>query len=160
MFARLIVYLIFFLGQAAYAFEHSNLSNLKLIENMHEKIRALDEDKNFTFFDLELSASDLEFISQFKIESSGVYNRLGNLSLMRDELPVFLRSTGSNNELLIQKVTKIIFEIASSVSEASNKETACVSVRVSTFGGYSKDFSFMTKPYQIRDAQGSLTGSF
>ncbi len=113
--------------QVSYKVENQNV-----VENMREKIKELGEYNNFTFVDLGISAEELNFISKFKVESSGQYDRFGSLHILNDELPSFLQSIGNNRKELIQKITEIISKVVSNVKEASNKETAWVSVRVFT----------------------------
>lgn len=135
MFTRLGIFFIFIFSQMGFSSEYSQHlvkeSSSVVIEDMRKKIGNLGEDKNFTFIDLGISEEDLHLINQFKIETSDQYARFGSLHLLKDELPNFLRSIGSNNEELIQKITEIIFQIAYNVKEASNKETAWVCVRAS-----------------------------
>lgn len=133
MFARLSAHFILFylcLCQATYAFDTFKLKSDILVD-LQEKIEGLGENKNFAFVNL-LSDDDLQQLNQFKIESSNSYDRFGNLQLLQEELPGFLRSLGENDEQLIQKITKIICELASYVSQASRKETSWVCVRAST----------------------------
>lgn len=133
MFARLylcFIFLILCLSQATYAFESLHWKG-NVVADFQEKIKNLDENNNFAFVNL-LSEDDVRLFNQFKIESSKEYDRFGNLPLLLEELPDFLRNVGTNDEQLIQKISKMIFELASYVSQASHKETAWVCVRAST----------------------------
>jgi hypothetical protein len=129
MISRLSFLLILFFTLKGFANE-AELSNVA--KNMREKTNLLGKEKNFCFVDLGISEEDLELIQQLNITASGQYNRFGNLHLLRDELPHFLRKNCSNSEPLTQKIADIIFQIASHVQKASNKETAWICVRVST----------------------------
>lgn len=133
MFSKLCVrsiLLILCFHQTTYASDYIN-PECEVVADLQEKIESLDENKNFAFVNL-LSDDDVQLLNQFKIESSNTYDRFGNLQLLQEELPDFLRSIGKNDEQLIQKITKIIFEVASYVSQASHKESAWVSVRAFT----------------------------
>jgi hypothetical protein len=130
MLVKLNIFFILFFGSMACAFEPLNA--LHIVEDMQKQLGDLDENRTFSFVDLGLAKQDLELINGFKVESSAQYNCFGNLGLLQDELPVFLRRIGTNDEQLIQKITQIIFEVASRVRLASDKETAWVCVRAST----------------------------
>lgn len=102
------------------------------VEAMQQEIKNLGADTNFTFVDLGIASGDLRLINEFKIESTGQYDRYGDLELIKSELPEFLRSVGTNDERLIQKVTETVFSVASDVVKASDSETAWVAVRTFT----------------------------
>lgn len=136
MYAKLFFFTMLIFSQWGFASEYPNevakTETMSLVTEMREQIDNLGEDKSYTFVPLEISDKDLFLIDQFIIESSSVYSRFGNLHLIQEELPNFLRSVGSHHEQAIQKITEIISRMASQVAEASHKETAWVSVRVST----------------------------
>ncbi|NGX45248.1 MAG: hypothetical protein K940chlam2_00393 [Chlamydiae bacterium] len=113
--------------QASYKVENQNV-----VENMREKIRALGEHNNFIFVDLGIAADELNSLNKFKVESPGQYDRFGSLHILNEELPSFLQSIGNNTAELIQEITEIISKVVCNIKEASNKETAWVSVRVFT----------------------------
>jgi hypothetical protein len=131
MFYKLGLFFILLFSQTMYA---SDPSSTELVEDMREKIQTLNEDKHFSFVDLRISEEDLQAISKFKIDYSKEgaqtdYNRFGNLHLMQDELPDFLRCLGNNDEQLINRITQIIIETSANVVEAFNKDTAWITVR-------------------------------
>jgi hypothetical protein len=119
-------FFLFFFTLKGFASETSSI-----VDHMQERIEALGEETNFVFVDLGMSETDLAMIRQFNVEAPGQYDRFGNLLLLREELPNFLRKSGRNSESLVQKITETIFSIASRVNKASNKETAWVCVRAS-----------------------------
>lgn len=103
-----------------------------IVDHMREKIEMLGEESGFVFVDLAISEDDLELFRQLQINVTRQYNLFGNLDRLRDELSIFLREIGDNEESLIQKITRVIFQIASNVKEASNKEAVWVCIRAST----------------------------
>ena len=104
--------------------------NTILTTNMCKTIKELGATNNFALIDLDLSANEQLALDNLQIKEQATYNRYGNLSLLKDELPQFIREIGNNNnELVIQAITDIIYRTACGVKEAFNKETAWVTVR-------------------------------
>lgn len=106
-----------------------NSWNESLKEEMQNKINDLTPDSSFTYVDLGLSDEELLIIDNIKIESSHAYNRFGDLHLLKEELPIYLRTLGKNDENLIQILTEIILRTALNVKDAAQKESAWVCVR-------------------------------
>lgn len=107
-------------------------SSEQLTVKMQQSIESLNKDQPFTVVDLGLSDEERAQLERFQVESTEEYGRFGNLELLSSELPVFLRELGNNDEASIHTITTIITRTASSVAEASNKETAWVCVRAFT----------------------------
>lgn len=96
---------------------------------MQEKFKTLGPDNSFVFVDLGLTHSELNMLDQIKIETYNVLDRYGNLDLLKEEMPNFLRELGNDDEELIQFVTKLVYETSLNVAKTCQKETAWVSVR-------------------------------
>ena len=99
------------------------------VEQLREKISELGSEHHFTFVDLGFSKDDLKDFEQFNLLENGDYSRFGDLPLLKEELPIFLRSLGTNDEALIQKITDTIYQISVNVAKAAGKETAWMTVR-------------------------------
>lgn len=106
-------------------------------ETMREQISTLGTGSSFAFVDLRLTDSEFDIIDKLKFddldhEISREYDRFGDLYLLKDELPIFLREMGNDDEEVIQTVTEIIARAVQDVTKASNKNSAWVSVRASS----------------------------
>lgn len=106
-------------------------------ELMREKISNLEQGSSFTYVDLGLSNEDLSLLDRFQFDKmppgdQTSYNRFGNLHLLKEELPAFLKDIGNNDEEANQVVTEIISRIVNNVTKASGKNSAWVSIRFFT----------------------------
>lgn len=106
------------------------------VEKIQAKINTLGPGTSFTYVDLGLTENELILIDQLKFdylpESTKQYDRFGNLHLLKEELPAFLRQIGNDDENVIQAVTEIISRTAGNITKAAHKESAWVCVRAST----------------------------
>lgn len=82
--------------------------------------------------DLELTDVELELFDRLKIENTKQYDRFGNIELMKEEIPQFLREIGNRDERLIGEITDVICKVASNVTRAFEKETSWICVRAFT----------------------------
>lgn len=103
-------------------------------EAMRKQISTLGPGTSFAYVDLQLTDSELERIDKLKFDNIAPkkgkeYNRFGDLSLLSEELPIFLREIGNDDEEVIQTVTEIIARAVDDVTKASNKNSAWVAVR-------------------------------
>lgn len=101
-------------------------------ESMQEKIQMLGEGQSFAYVDLELTDADFFLLDKLKINFNAQCDRFGNLHLLKDELPAFLRKIGNDEEEVIQAAAEIITKTVYNLTNASNKNSAWVSVRAST----------------------------
>lgn len=89
---------------------------------------------NYAFVSLELSEEEMNVFNEIQCDkrNDGQYNRFGNLELIKEELPQFLREIGNNtDDELIQKATKIIWKIILHITKVFNKKTAYICIRTS-----------------------------
>lgn len=89
-------------------------------------------ESSYVFVDLGLSEQDMSVLDQIEISDMDDYNRYGNVHLMKEEIPDFLRDMGNSDSALIAQTTQIIEKIVKNVITASGKETAWVCLRAST----------------------------
>lgn len=106
-------------------------------EAIHDKISTLGQGTSFTYVDLELTDDEWSLIEKLKfdnleLETTQQYDRFGNLHLLKDELPIFLREIGNDDEEVIQAVTEIITRLTDDITKGSNKKSAWVCIRAST----------------------------
>lgn len=103
---------------------------------MCTQISKLGQTTSFAFADLGLSADELALIAKLKFDlSPGTnknYDRFGDLHLLVEELPNYLRSIGNDDKAVIQAVTDIIYRTAQNVLLATDKPSAWVTVRATT----------------------------
>lgn len=110
----------------------------KVEETMTEKISILGHGNSFTYVDLDLTDQELYLIDKVKFDNldsvngQKEYNRFGDLHLLKEELPSFLRNIGNDDEEVIQAVTEIIDRATQQVTKAANKNSAWVAVRAFT----------------------------
>lgn len=102
--------------------------------NMREQISTLGPNHSFAYVDLKLTDAEYSFINQIKVDFSrseftSNYDRYGDLHLLRDEIPLFLRNIGNDDEQVVQAVTEIIFRTVLDLTNASNKKSAWVCLR-------------------------------
>ncbi len=131
-FIPLVTFASILFSNVGFAFETVNP-----VEEMRENINALGSGTSFAFVDIGLTEEELALADRLKFDNLGAettkqYDRFGNLHLIIDELPKFLREIGNDDEEVIQAVTAIISRTAYNVTEASNKASAWVCVRAST----------------------------
>ena len=106
--------------------------------DMREKISLLGSGNSFVYVDLGLTQEELNLIEKLKFDllaptdAAVEYNRYGNLHLIKEELPNFLRKIGNNAEDVVQAITEIITRTAYQVTRAANKNSAWISVRAFT----------------------------
>lgn len=110
---------------------------LSIEEEMIAKINLLGEDNSFAYQDLRLTNQEFELIDQLRFDrlpapATDDYNRFGDLHLLEQELPDFLKSLGNDSDDVIHTVAKVIARTARQVVKASNKDSAWVCVRAST----------------------------
>lgn len=122
---------------SAFLLTQTPVSGLSLDDSMRQGASLLGKEKNFVYVDLGISDRELEIIDHLKFdnvppETTVQYDRYGNLHLIREELPVFLRNLGNVDEEVIATITNVIARIAQSVVDASNRNSAWVAVRFST----------------------------
>jgi len=103
-------------------------------EAMRETISTLGQNNSFAFVDLGLTSEEIALIDRLKFGkildgARTSYDRFGNLSLLNDELPTFLRDIGNDDEEVIQAVAEVISRTVYNVTRASNRDSAWVSVR-------------------------------
>src|ERR1700733_13776492 len=109
----------------------------KVEETMKDKINMLGQGNSFTYVDLGLANEELYLLDQLKFDkmppqAATSYDCFGKLHLLKDELPAFISEIGNNDEEIIEAVTAIICRTVQHITKASNKDSAWVSVRVST----------------------------
>lgn len=110
----------------------------KVEEIMREKINILGNGYSFTYVNLDLTDQELYLIDKIKFDSLEAvdgqkeYNRFGNLHLLKEEVPIFLRNIGNDDEEVIQATTEIIDRTTQQVIKAANKDSAWVAVRAFT----------------------------
>jgi len=112
----------------------NELVSSPLEEIMRQKINTLGSGNSFTYVDLELTSNEIDLLEKLKFQEDmgDHYGRFGNLHLIRDELPEFLRRIGNDDEEVIQAVADIINRTVQNVVKASNKNSAWVTVRAFT----------------------------
>lgn len=107
-------------------------------EIMKDKISSLRGGNSFAYIDLELTDQELSLIDKIKFDKldprddQREYNRFGELHLLKEELPTFLRNIGNNNDEVIEAVTGIIVRTTQQITSATNKNSAWVAVRAFT----------------------------
>lgn len=107
-------------------------------ETMRDKISLLGHGNSFAFVDLELTDQELYLIDKIKfdkldpMDGHKEYNRYGDLHLLKEELPSFLRDIGNDDEEVIEAITEIIDRTTQQVTKAANKDSAWVAVRAFT----------------------------
>lgn len=101
-----------------------------IVPNMVAKLQNLTEN-SFAFVDLGLTQEELDLFDKIIIEDCIQYDRFGNLSLLSEEIPNFLRDIGNDDPVLIQSITDIICKITSNVMQAFQNQTAWVLIRSS-----------------------------
>lgn len=105
---------------------------------MRDKISLLGCGNSFMYVDLKLTDEEIDLIDKVKFDNLDPmddqkdYNRFGDLHLLKEELPTFLRNIGNDDEDVIQAVTKIIDRTTQQVIKAANKNSAWVAVRAFT----------------------------
>jgi hypothetical protein len=112
-------------------------NELSVEKEMKQAINSLGEGTGFVYIDLRLTNREFELIEQLKFDhlsagSSMQYDCFGDLHLIRDELPAFLKGIGNNDESVIDATTEVISRTVQNVVKASNKNSAWVCVRAST----------------------------
>lgn len=113
------------------------LSQIAVAESVKESINRLEQGSSFAYVDLGLTDRELDLLDQLKFDQLQVgdtvqYDRFGDLHLLGDELPNFLKIIGNDNEDVIKVTTEVISKIVHDVVSASNKNSAWVCVRAST----------------------------
>jgi hypothetical protein len=104
---------------------------------MKNKTTHLGKNNSFVYVNLGITNNELELIERLKFDhlkagETVQYDRFGELQLLEQELPYFLKNIGDNDELVINATTKVIARLVQQVVNASNKNTAWVCVRAST----------------------------
>lgn len=135
LFPFFIIFFSFFLSKVHSV--ETDKSNVSQIQEIKEKIVTLEQGLSFAYIDLGLTETDLTLIDKLNFDKLGLdttkqYDRFGNLHLLKDELSLFLKEIGNNDELVVNAVSEIISRIAYDITKGSNKETAWVCVRAST----------------------------
>jgi hypothetical protein len=107
------------------------------IETMEEKIDKLKEGSSFIYVDLGLTKQELFLIHELKFnkiapEATLQYNRFGNLSLLKEEVPEFLMSLGDNRPEETKLLAEMIEKITAHVIQAARKNSAWICLRAST----------------------------
>lgn len=106
------------------------------VDELRHKINLLGPQASFTYIDLNLKEEELRLLDKIKfdnlVQSNSQYALFGNIQPLLEELPIFLRSMGNDDEAVVQTVTYIIYRVSKQMLEASNKESAWVCVRTST----------------------------
>lgn len=115
----------------------NSTDQLSLEEEMVKKIHFLNEGNSFVFIDLRLSNQELDLIDQLKFDQipkgdAKHYDRFGNLNLLKDELPLFLKEIGNNDEKVVDTIVEVISRTVENVVNASKKNSAWVCVRAFT----------------------------
>jgi hypothetical protein len=110
---------------------------LSIEEEMINKISLLGAENSFACIDLRLTNREIELIDQLKFKqlpegASVQYDRFGDLHLLKDELPDFLKSIGNDDNDVIEAVAEVISRTVQNTVSASNKDSAWVCVRAST----------------------------
>ncbi len=113
-----------------------NAQELNIESEMVSKISLLGEENSFVYIDLSLTPENLDLIDQLKFDllpegASTQYNRYGDLHLINDELSIFFKEIGNNDQNVISVVAEVIAKTTQQVVRASNKDSAWLSVRVS-----------------------------
>src|SRR5690242_14584110 len=72
-----------------------------LIAKMESKIHELGEENNFVFVDL-FTEEEISVFDGLKIEIQEECDRFGDLILLKEEVPAFLRKIGNDDEELIR----------------------------------------------------------
>ncbi len=136
-FVLILVYSLIAFSSSGFSIEnpHSILlcdeKDKSLILRMEDQISNLKAHQSFAFVDLDLSIEEIHLLNELRVIDGLTYNRYGNLELLLDEIPFFLRSLGNEEERLIKKVTEIICKTTFCVLQAAEKETAWISIRAS-----------------------------
>jgi hypothetical protein len=103
--------------------------NSSIVKAMRNAITRLNGECSFSAIDLRFFQEELLCINTLKIRATKNYKRFGELYLLKEELPVFLRSIGNDDEHVIYVVTEMICRIVCAVKEACNKDSAWICVR-------------------------------
>lgn len=113
-----------------YAADQTNqpMIDQKVVIEMSNALQSLLP-KNYALVSLGLTDEELAIFDRMEIKNAANYSRFGNLELMRDEIPQYLREIGNNDEELIQKASDILNKIVMNVMNAFKKQTAWVTVR-------------------------------
>ena len=82
-------------------------------------------------FDLMISNEELEVLDSIKITTQNQYSRLGDLHLIKNELPEFLSKTTDANEKEIEIITNLVDRLSSNVVDSVSGESAWVALRTS-----------------------------
>ncbi len=110
----------------------------KVEKVMRNKISLLGYDNSFMFANLELTNEEINLIDKVKfnnlhsMDDEKDYNRFGDLHLLKEELPTFLRNIGNDDEEVIQAITRVVDRTTQQVTKAVNKNSAWVAVRAFT----------------------------
>lgn len=117
-------------------FAEIGAQELNIEKEMVNQISLLGKEKSFAFVDLKLTSEELDLIDQLNFDklpegASVQYDRFGDLHLLKEELPNFLKSIGNDNPDVISIVAEVISRTTQNVTSASNKDSAWVCVRAS-----------------------------
>lgn len=99
-----------------------------VVSNMRIALKSLVP-KSYTSVNLGLDDQDKAVIENIGITQQICYNRYGNVALMKHELPDFINQLGNGDEQIIKAATEVIYRIVCNVIEASEKQTAWVTIR-------------------------------
>jgi hypothetical protein len=105
---------------------------LMVEECMRQKINTLGQNNSFAYIDIGLTKEEIALIDKLKfdhVQGQLCYNRFGQVYLLEEELPTFLRHIGNDDEEVIKAVTKIISRTTQHIMRAANKNSAWISVR-------------------------------
>lgn len=96
------------------------------------QIESLREERSSACIDLGLSCKALQAIAQLNIDKSEAYDQFGDIHLLQKQIPLFIKRIGLNNDETASTLSKVTYQIATQIIEASGKKTAWISIRANT----------------------------
>ena len=94
-------------------------------------MKEIGREKTFVIVDLGFTDDEKKRLNQFRINRGDVYNRYGDINLLKEELPTSLRNIGENIDEDIDLVLRKVLETSKSFISATGKETAWITLRTS-----------------------------
>ena len=112
------------LGQEEPSEFKENYRSFLIFEDLYDLLET-----SYAFVDLGLSEEELDLFEKVYVNAKTEYDRFGNLHLLKEEIPQYLRKIGNTDEVLIESMTKTLVKIVSEITCAFGKQTAWVLIR-------------------------------
>lgn len=91
----------------------------------------LTSNASFMIFDINMSKEEIQTLNNIEVTTIKEYDRFGDLNLLKDELPGFLREVTTANEEEIESITNLVANLSESAVQAMKGETGWVALRAS-----------------------------